>query len=497
MRMKFAGLSIISKGLMIALALALLCAAFGADAADKAEIKNIKYEKSSAGVQVIIELSGHPRFIQKSLDNPSRLFFDFKDSRRMSKVKSEILVSVPALKSIRTSQYDQRTVRIVFDLDEFQSYDVKKLDKPSRIVIDIKARPVNTAPAQQQPKSVAMADAPKADKAEAIKPDKAKSSNVDSSGAKVGASVATAKAAVTENTAKDAGADNASTAKADDCKADAASANPAAIQTDNTEAKTQPIENKSEAKSAPNSKTNARESETVSQKRKIVIDAGHGGKDPGAIGPDGLMEKDVVLDVAKRVKRQLEKQGFDVILTRGKDVYLDLDVRTQIANSRDADLFVSIHANANRNKRIKGIETYMLNWTDDEEAMNVAARENKITLKRMKETRTEIGMILASLELQNKRDESLMLAHSVQKGMISNVASKYDDIENNGVKQALFYVLVGAKMPSVLAEISYITNKAECKRLRSAAYKDQLAAGISAGIKQYFIESSTVQFAKR
>jgi len=226
----------------------------------------------------------------------------------------------------------------------------------------------------------------------------------------------------------------------------------------------------------------------------VVLDPGHGGHDPGAIGPKGLMEKDVTLAIALKIKRILEKtRQYKVYLTRGKDEYLDLEKRAQIANKRGADIFVSIHANASPNRDGKGIESYILNWTDDEEAMKVAARENAITLRRMKEARSEVGLILASLELQAKRDDSLGLAHMIQGSLIKNVSDNYKDAINLGVKQALFYVLVGAKMPSVLVEISFISNPFEEKLLRKNEYRESISKGISEGIIKYFSTLNPVQ----
>lgn len=230
----------------------------------------------------------------------------------------------------------------------------------------------------------------------------------------------------------------------------------------------------------------------------IVIDAGHGGHDPGAVGKGRLKEKDVTLSIALMLKRLLEKdKRYKVILTRDKDVFLELSQRTEIANKENADLFISIHANANPNRKAKGIETYLLNWTDNEEAMKVAARENAISVRKMKEARTEVGLILASLELQSKRDESLKLAHFVQKSLIVGLGKRYQDVEDLGVKQALFYVLVGAKMPSVLVEVSFISNPKEEKLLKKNSYREDLAQSIVSGIEKYISSLAPVQeFAK-
>jgi N-acetylmuramoyl-L-alanine amidase len=226
--------------------------------------------------------------------------------------------------------------------------------------------------------------------------------------------------------------------------------------------------------------------------KRIVLDPGHGGKDPGAMR-GGVKEKNVVLDIAKRVKLDLEKKGYEVVLTRDSDKYLSLEERTVLANKKQADLFVSIHVNANNDKRVSGLETYLLNFTDNEEANRVAARENKISVRRMQQARSELGVILASLELQNKRDESVKLANYVQEAVVSTIGRRYRGVRDNGVRQALFYVLVGARMPSILVETSYITNNNEGRRLRSATYRTYLAHGIAKGIEDYFEGISPVQ----
>uniref|UniRef100_A0A7C4AJV8 N-acetylmuramoyl-L-alanine amidase n=1 Tax=Thermodesulfovibrio aggregans TaxID=86166 RepID=A0A7C4AJV8_9BACT len=237
-------------------------------------------------------------------------------------------------------------------------------------------------------------------------------------------------------------------------------------------------------------------SDKIALKRRIVIDPGHGGKDPGAIGPSGLMEKDVVLDIALKVRELLKSDPqYEIILTRDRDIFLPLNERTEIANRAGADLFISIHANASPNFYAHGIETYLLNWTDDEEAIRVAARENAISVKRMKELKGELGLMLASLEREAKRDDSVRLAgyiHSAMTGSLKNSFSRRD----NGLKQALFYVLVGARMPSCLLEISYISNPDEERLLMDDSYRMRIAQSIVDGIKNYFIKSDRVKKVK-
>lgn len=238
------------------------------------------------------------------------------------------------------------------------------------------------------------------------------------------------------------------------------------------------------------------EKERITLKRKIVVDPGHGGKDPGAIGPAGLMEKDVVLDVALKVKELLKSDPqYEIILTRDKDIFIPLNERTEIANRVGADLFISIHTNASPNSYAHGIETYLLNWTDDEEAIRVAARENAISVKRMKQLKGELGFMLASLEREAKRDDSVKLAGYIHNAMTDSLKTAFSR-NDNGLKQALFYVLVGAKMPSCLLEISYISNPEEEKLLSDDSYRMRIARSIVDGIKNYFIKSDRVKKVK-
>ena len=216
--------------------------------------------------------------------------------------------------------------------------------------------------------------------------------------------------------------------------------------------------------------------------RRVVIDPGHGGKDPGATGPTGLREKDVVLKIAKKVALRLKKElGCQVILTRKTDHFLPLTQRTAIANARKADLFVSIHANASPKRRAHGVETYFLNFALDKEAMMVAARENASSTKRI----GNLKGILNKIMKNTKVDESSRLASCVERGVVRNLRKRYRGVKELGVKQAPFFVLIGARMPSILIETSFISNRKEERRLRDNRYLNQLAQGIVNGIKLY------------
>ncbi|MCK4846026.1 MAG: N-acetylmuramoyl-L-alanine amidase [Deltaproteobacteria bacterium] len=217
--------------------------------------------------------------------------------------------------------------------------------------------------------------------------------------------------------------------------------------------------------------------------RTIVIDAGHGGRDPGAVGKRKLKEKDVTLKLAKLLKKDLSKSTkAKVILTRTKDVYVPLDERTAIANSKDADIFVSIHINASKRRAANGVETYYLGASGDEAARRVAERENASTSEEMNDI---LQYILKDLQQTGNKNESVRLASVIQERLAGDLKKKYKHVKSNGIKGALFYVLVNCNMPSVLVEVSFISNPDEEKRLRKDSYLKDVSKSISEAIVDY------------
>lgn len=216
---------------------------------------------------------------------------------------------------------------------------------------------------------------------------------------------------------------------------------------------------------------------------RIVIDPGHGGRDSGAPGAiKGVYEKQIVLEIAKRLARRIEKElGCEVFLTRNDDHFLTLEERTAIANTKEADLFISLHTNASMNRNASGFETYFLNLATDEDSIRVAARENATSRKNI----SDLQAILNDLMQNAKINESARLAAFVQNSMVGHVSKNYDRITDKGVKQAPFYVLLGAQMPSILVEASFISNARECERLMNPEYQENITRGITEGIRQY------------
>jgi len=222
--------------------------------------------------------------------------------------------------------------------------------------------------------------------------------------------------------------------------------------------------------------------------RRIVIDAGHGGKDYGAPGYlKGVHEKIVTLQIAKRLRNKIKTElGCEVFLTRESDKYLTLEERTAIANTKNADLFISIHTNSHRDRRAFGIETYILNLATDNEAILVAARENATSAKNISDLQT----ILNDLMHHTKVDESSRLAAHVQNTLHKDLKKRYSQIRNKGVKHAPFYVLLGAEMPAILIETAFISNSRECKRLVNRDYQTAMVEAISSGIQKYIHETN-------
>ncbi|GHR04287.1 N-acetylmuramoyl-L-alanine amidase [Helicobacter pylori] len=220
--------------------------------------------------------------------------------------------------------------------------------------------------------------------------------------------------------------------------------------------------------------------------KKIVLDAGHGGKDCGAMSANLVCEKDIVLEVVKFLHKELKKRGYSVLLTRDKDIYIDLVARTELANKKSADLFISVHANSipkRSTSNAHGIETYFLSTARSERARKVAEQENKDNVNLM--DYFSKSLLLNSLNTQ-RLIVSNKLAIDVQYGMLQSIRKNYPDVVDGGVREGPFWVLAGALMPSILIEIGYNSHAIESKRIQSKPYQKILAKGIADGIDSFF-----------
>jgi N-acetylmuramoyl-L-alanine amidase len=215
---------------------------------------------------------------------------------------------------------------------------------------------------------------------------------------------------------------------------------------------------------------------------RIVIDAGHGGHDSGTLGAGGIEEKDVVLDVALRLGKLLhDRLGADVVYTRADDTFIPLETRTAIANKAQADLFISVHANSSADASARGVEVYYLNFTSDPEAMEVASRENAVSTQSVH----ELSDLVKKIALKDKIDESRELAEDVDQSLYGGLAKGNEGLKNRGVKKAPFVVLIGANMPSILAEISFVTNPTDADELRKPEYRERVAESLYTGVARY------------
>ncbi len=215
--------------------------------------------------------------------------------------------------------------------------------------------------------------------------------------------------------------------------------------------------------------------------KTIVLDPGHGGEDPGAISRKGQKEKDVTLAVAKELRSLLSEKGINVVLTRESDIYIPLENRTVIANQKKADLFISIHANAHRNRKRKGIETFYLNFSPDPQVNEIAAQENATSTKTIGEMSATLQKIVQNSKILESRD----LAEKIQQNLVKYLSRIHGPVESLGVKGGPFWVLIGGEMPSVLVEISHLSNSEEEAKLRTPLFRNQVAQGIYEGIVEY------------
>jgi N-acetylmuramoyl-L-alanine amidase len=401
---------------------------------DPVMLKDIRRSLLPDGVRVTIDLDAEVPFHQEELERPKRVFFDLRGVRAVAALQDVTLkFNDDVVREIRLGRHPQTTTRVVLDLAGVEAYSVYSLYNPYRLVIDFRrtaaARPIIAAP----PPLVASLPAPQppTPKFEIGTPEPAPAPAVNK-----------APLPSTERTPPSL---------------------PPAAPAANSDGKF-----------------------SISRQlglsiSRIVIDAGHGGHDPGAQG-QGISEAELTLDVALRLQKLLLKQpGVDVVMTRETDVFIPLQERTAIANREAADLFLSIHANASPNPKARGIESYFLNFATNPEAEAVAARENAGS----GQTMHSLPDIVKAIALNNKINESRDFADIVQKAMVTRLKARNKQLRDLGVKQAPFVVLIGAGMPSVLAEISFVTNKQEGALLKTGAYRQQIAQALFDAVVSY------------
>jgi N-acetylmuramoyl-L-alanine amidase len=459
--------------------------------AEPAQVRSIVRTAMESFVRVTIELDREVSFKHERLANPDRVFVDFAPARlALGSEKSQRFTS-GAVRQIRTGEQSNQSARVVLDIEGVTAYSVFALYDPFRLVVDCEtteapARAIETTAAPPQPPPVPVEPGPgapatvlaAAGRPPVTTPPPAPSEPVDHHGPGASAPVLTPAAAAARASAEAAASGEPAEAGGSPTKADSPlpsrrSAAPAAPQ--------QPAPGPIGPPSA-----NLRGRFSLSRQlglgiSRIVIDPGHGGHDPGAIA-NGVTEAELVLDIALRLEQLLLKQpGVEVVLTRRTNVFVSLEERTAIANREDADLFLSIHANASRNRQARGVETYFLNFASNPQAEAVAARENAGSSRTMR----NLPDIVKAIAMNDKLDESRDFATMVQRAMVARLRTANKEVRDLGVKQAPFVVLIGAGMPSVLAEVSFVTHPQEARLLKSNAYKQRIAEALFDGIQRY------------
>ena len=414
-------------------------------------LKAVKREVLSDALRITLELGQEVTFRSDRLDAPPRVFIDFENTRPIEAIK-DATIPFPddVVRKVRIGRQTESRTRVVMDLAGAGRYSIYTLYNPYRVVIDFARLPV--APSAL----IAAATTPPAPvvrQTAAAKPDVA--APALSTSTQPLATPVTSAPSPTEPPAEPEGTTVAAAAPP--------SLTPPAP----------PSVNRSGGFSLSR--------QLGLRVSRVVIDPGHGGHDPGA-KTKGLTEADLVLDVALRLEQLLSKQdGFDVVLTRRVDTFVPLEERTAIANREGADLFLSIHANASTNSAARGVETYFLNLTANPDAEAVAARENAASSRSM----NQLPDIVKAIALNNKIHESRDFASMIQSSLHSQLQKNDSSVRNLGVKQAPFMVLLGATMPSVLAEISFITNKQEAANLKTEKYRQRIAEALYAGVLRY------------
>jgi len=407
-----------------------------------AVLREVKRTDLPDGVRLTIDIEGEVPYYQEEIANPRRVFFDFKGVKAAPNLQDVALkFDGDIVKEVRLGRHPQNITRLVVDIEGVSGYTVYPLYGPYRLVIDLR-RPVATTTVAPKAVPPPIAVPPPVPSSRAVVPltslPEVKQTLPDTKPVAPPPAPLPSRAAAT-------------------------AAQPPAAPASNS-----------------NGKFSLSRQLGLSVSR-VVIDAGHGGHDPGAHG-SGINESELTLDVALRLQKLLLAQpGVEVVMTRDTDVFIPLEERTAIANREGADLFLSIHANASRNPLARGIETYFLNFAMNPEAEAVAARENATSAQPMH----NLPDIVKAIALNNKINESRDLAVTVQKSMAKRLGTRNRTLRDLGVKQAPFVVLIGAVMPSVLAEISFVTNKQEGALLKTNAYRQQIAQSLYDAIVDY------------
>jgi len=441
-------------------------------------------------LRIVIEVDGEAKFESVRLSNPDRIVVDLQNAHLSSDLGGKTFpVENGFLRQIRVAQFSASVARVVLDVERIEAYSIFSLPNPFRLVIDVQG----VAPTQV---ARTVKPAPPASTG-GRKPDKVHPSGTTNP-APSAPVVAAAKAPPpTPPQVKTESKPFTPPAYKEEASASVSplpASEPGKKSKEETATATTDVTPAIQP-AAPTESGSRTLTRALGLKiGRIVIDPGHGGHDTGTLGPTGLEEKEVVLDVGLKLKKLLEHNtGCEVVMTRSDDTFIPLEERTAIANEKSADLFISIHANASRDKSARGIETYYLNFTSNPDALEVAARENASS----QEAVHELQDLIKKIAMTEKIEESQDFARQVQREVYIRVTKVSGAQRDRGIKKAPFVVLIGANMPSVLAEISFLTNPRDERLLKRSDYREKIAYALYEGILGYVKNLGEVRTVQR
>jgi N-acetylmuramoyl-L-alanine amidase len=519
-----------------------------------ARLTSIRHWSTGDYTRVAIDLEQEVKYQAGRVPHPDRIFFDLYGTKLASDlVGKSFEVDAGFLHKIRVAQYKLNMARVVLDVDDVAEYSAFLLPNPYRLIIDIHGKlppnkvagnketkpvPQESKPAQETKQTANATDSGQDVTVTTIKPPENKQTESKPIAPRQTGNAALAiqnaeasksgplkgvgkdkdkdkERVVTETPSDIAKVVTPKSVVVDDTGMDdsgKSSGLPTSGPTFESIAPKESSRNKkntvaptTRASTATITATTRTAEPTASGERsliralglkigKIVVDAGHGGHDTGTIGPNGLLEKDLVLDVALKLGKLLEdKLGAEVVYTRDDDTFIPLETRTAIANKEQADLFISIHANSSDDPSARGVETYYLNFTSRADALEVAARENAVS----EQSIHELQDLVKKIALKEKIGESREFATDVQHSLYTGLSAKSPNLRNRGVKKAPFVVLIGANMPSILAEISFVSNPDDAKKLKTGDYRQRIADSLYKGVAKYVNSLSGVKVASK
>jgi N-acetylmuramoyl-L-alanine amidase len=468
--------AVLSSFLTVAPVVCLSVAGFNASCFGQSanKVTAVRFWTTADTTRVAVEVSAEFRYKSDHLENPPRLFFDVQGARPVVTQKI-VAVGDRLLKQIRIAETQRGVTRIVLDLEQEADFTASQLSNPERLIIELRSKGAKTSAtadleARPEPRKF---DPPPVQReaqpvAKALPSPPVLASVSRPTGVAPGTSLRKLPGPPTPA---------------------ATTAAPVPVQT--ASRKSDPPEPRAAARNTNGERSLTRVLDL--KLGRVVLDPGHGGHDAGTHGPSGLTEKDLVLDVSQRLAALLQDRlGSEVLLTRNDDTFVSLEGRTKIANEAKADLFLSIHANSSPVKSVTGVETYYLNFTTSRTALDVAARENATAESSI----FDLKDVLEKIALKDKIDESREFASRLQTSLFT-LTKTSAATKNRGIKKAPFVVLIGAQMPSVLAEIGFLTNSSDEALMRKNEHRQKIAEALYKGIAAYAESLSQFQVAKR